>query len=90
MTAFTMLLGQNEKLAMRVGELESLCQSMSHKLGFFKAKYEEDTHKLEASKIEQVKENLYLQKLVYYYKSLADKMHKKLIENGIEASEQVS
>ncbi len=41
-----MLMGQNEKLAIRVGELESLCQSMSHKLGFFKAKYEQDTHKL--------------------------------------------
>jgi hypothetical protein len=38
-----MLMTQNEKLAIRVGELESLCQSMSHKLGFFKAKYEEET-----------------------------------------------
>jgi hypothetical protein len=87
MTAFTMLLSQNEKLAMRVGELESLCQSMSHKLGFFKAKYEEDTGRLESAKIDQNKENLYLQKLVYYYKSLAERLHRKLVENGIEASE---
>lgn len=67
----TMLMAQNEKLAIRVGELESLCQSMSHKLGFFKAKYEQDTHRLEEAKVTETKENLYLQKLVYYYKSLS-------------------
>lgn len=57
---------------------------MSHKLGFFKAKYEGETHRLEAAKIDQAKENMYLQKLVYYYKSLTERLHRKLVENGIE------
>ena len=83
LTSFELLLLRNEKLAIRVGELESACDTLTQKSSLVKDKCADEIRKAESRYHKELKEKVYCEKLAYFYKSKALEYLRLLEENGV-------